>query len=105
MRQLLCEGCGERQKLKTGQRMALERTGICPAEFERVAWGRALPPTTEQRTMYVNDTPHPMTMGEYTSDLCSAAILPGARCCAWTMWLEGEEPDVRWEHEFLTGPR
>jgi len=55
--------------------------------------------------MYVNGTPYPMTMGEYTCDLCSAAILPGARCCAWTMWLEGEEPDVRWEHEFLTGPR
>jgi hypothetical protein len=103
MRHLLCEACGRGQKLVAGERLALEATKLEPAEYERVVWGTARLPSPAQRVIHINDVPFPLEPGEYTCDLCSAGIKPGDRCCAQTVWLEGQKPAGPWEQEFMQG--
>jgi len=72
-----------------------------PAEYQRIVWGTAKLPRPEQRVMHINGVPTPMDPGEYTCDLCCASIKPGDRCCAQSVWLEGDERAPAWEHEFM----
>jgi hypothetical protein len=99
MRHLLCEACGEEKKLVTGERMALEATEDEAAEYERVVWGTARLPSPAQRVIHINDVPFPMSPDEYCCDLCNASIQPGDRCCAQTVWLDGQKPAEAWEQE------
>jgi hypothetical protein len=94
MRQILCEACGREKELVTGERLTMA------GEYERVVWGTALVPQSDQRVMYVNGVPTPLAPNEYTCDFCSRAIHPGDRCCAWSAWPEGFGMKT-WEHEFI----
>jgi hypothetical protein len=99
MRQLLCKRCAAEKA--EGTRKVFEASPYGePAEYERVKWGRAKQPTQAQRTIYVNGAPIPMSTGEYTCDECSASIMPGERCCAWSVWTEGTSV-AAWETEYI----
>jgi hypothetical protein len=98
-RQLQCEACAAQKK--EGKRIACEAEGIMPAEWERVIWGVARHPRTEQRWMTINGDRMPLPMAAYNCDLCSAEIVPGQRACAWTIWADGMAEPPAWEDQFL----
>jgi hypothetical protein len=102
MKQILCEACGQEHKLIAGERLALEASDEEPAEYERIVWGKATQPDPAGRVMYVNDVAFPLPLNEYICDLCSASIKPGDRCCAQSVWLDGQDPVEVWEQEFIT---
>lgn len=100
MRQLQCENCAG-DKLKAGRREAMAATKMEPAEWERVVWGVARIPTEAQRTAYFNGSPVGMSLAQFDCDYCSAAIVPGQRVAAWTVWKEGDPEPPAWEDEYL----
>jgi hypothetical protein len=99
VRQLQCETCGAGKQ--EGSRIALEASPIELAERERVIWGVARNPQEQQRQMRINGVPIPMPMNAYNCDRCNREINPGARACAWTIWMDGDPEPAAWEDEFL----
>lgn len=94
MRRLLCKECAADKK--TGEREAY------PGEFERVVFGIAGQPKTEQRTIYVNGEPQPvMDLGFYNCDYCNAIIRPGDLCCAWSVWTNHRIEPAGWEQRYF----
>jgi hypothetical protein len=96
MRQLLCAECAADKK--PGVRECY------PGEWERVVFGTANLPTPEQRVMKIDGEVIPLPAGSYDCDCCDAAINPGDRCCAWTVWVNagGGMQHQLWEPQFLT---
>lgn len=97
-RRLCCEKCGK----PAGRRLlyACSPQGE-PAEYGRFVWGTARFPQPEQRVLTFNGKPIPLPLDTYGCDVCGAAIPPGARACAESLWTE-EMPEPRaWEMDFL----
>jgi hypothetical protein len=104
MRQILCAGCAT--KKVAGQREVLPASPLTgePAEVERVVFGTARVPVPEQRVITIVTTGHiktiPLGPGTYDCDGCNKEIIPGDRCCAYSVWLAGE-PVSPWENNYL----
>jgi len=67
-----------------------------------VVFGTARTPQPEQRILYINGVPQSLTAGEYTCDRCGTSILPGARCCCWSVWTAEQRQPEPWEGDYLT---
>ena len=106
MRHLLCEECGEDTTAngprKEGTRILYPASIEGPAEYERVVWGVARTPQLSQRVIYMNGAPQQLTTDEYTCDRCGNSILPGAWCCAWSVWTDLRSVIEPWEAEYMT---
>ena len=102
MRHLYCAPCGERYPGE-GRRELFARTAEEPAEHGRVVRGFARTPTPQQRTMFVDGTPHPLAPGQFECDLCNVAITPGESAVAVTIWREDQQEPPAWEHDYVTG--
>jgi hypothetical protein len=88
-----------------GVRKIYERSGIEPAEYQRLTRGKAKQPQAEQRQVSFG-TPgdmetHDMGTDCYNCDDCNAEIKPGEICAAWSVWREDQRPVPVWELEYL----
>ncbi len=99
-RSLLCQNCAARKEEGERQLYAASSLGE-PAEYERVVWGKALPPHPNQRVMFINERPHLLPLSHYDCDQCAAPISLGERCCAWTIWTDATGPIGSWERAFI----
>lgn len=99
-RRVLCESCTEK-KMPAGEREIYARCDEGPAEFQRLIVGVAKMPTAVSRFMTVNGKRIFLPPDQFDCDQCSAAIKPGDKCSAQTIWCEGQDKIEGWEEEFI----
>ena len=103
MRHVRCEQCGAGKE--TGTRMLYPASEIGePAEYERVIWGVARTPQSDQRWMAINGDRKPLPLDHYNCDGCRRHIKPGERCFCWSIWTADRPEISEWESAYLEAP-